>query len=111
VVAGYVLLFTESVSKSPSVYAQLRSRPPVLAVAYTLVPQGIIKTAALLATTDKNNGFNGSKMLKTSHVYAPKPTKGKFMLIIRGQYVVVPLKTEASQHLLLIIPIRCYRYH
>ena len=41
---GYVQLFTENVSKSPSVYAQLRGRPPVLTVSDTLVPHGIIKT-------------------------------------------------------------------
>jgi hypothetical protein len=50
---GYVRLFTENVRKSPSVYARLKGRPPVLAVSDTLVPQGITKTAALTATTDK----------------------------------------------------------
>jgi len=33
------------------------------------------------------------------------------MLSNRGQWVAVLRKFEASQHLLLIIPIRCYRYH
>ena len=50
---GYVQLFAENVRKSPSVYAHLRGRPPVLAVSDTLVPQGIIKTVAPPATTDK----------------------------------------------------------
>jgi hypothetical protein len=47
--------FTESVSKSPSVYAQLWGRTPVMAVSYTLVPQSIIKTVALQAPTDKKS--------------------------------------------------------
>jgi len=51
--AGYVQLFTENVSKSPSVYAQFRGWPPVSAVSHTLVPQGIIKTVAVPATTDE----------------------------------------------------------
>ena len=59
----------------------------------------------------KNNGFKGMKRLKTGHVYAPKPTKREFMLSNRGQWVAVLRKFESSQHLLLIIPIRCYRYH
>ena len=50
---GYVQLFTENVRKSPSVYARLRGRPPVLTVSDTLVPQGIIKTAILPATTNR----------------------------------------------------------
>jgi hypothetical protein len=50
---GYVQLFTENVGKSPSVYAQLRGRPPVLAVSDTLVPRGIIKTGAVPANTGK----------------------------------------------------------
>ena len=50
---GYVRLFTENVGKSPSVYAQLRGRPPVLAVSDTLVPQGIIKTVAVPANAGK----------------------------------------------------------
>ena len=50
---GYVQLFTENVRKSPSVYAQLRGRPPVLAVSDTLVPQNTTKTAILVATTNK----------------------------------------------------------
>ena len=33
------------------------------------------------------------------------------MLSNRGQWVAVLRKFESSQHLLLIIPIRCYRYH
>jgi hypothetical protein len=51
------------------------------------------------------------KRLKTDHVYAPKPIKSEFMLSFRGQRVAVLRKFESSQHLLLIIPIRCYRYH
>ena len=51
------------------------------------------------------------KRLKTGHVYAPKSTKREFMLSFRGQWVAVLRKFESSQHLLLIIPIRCYRYH
>jgi hypothetical protein len=50
---GYVQLFTENVSKSPSVYAQLRGRSPVLTVSDTLVPQGTIKTVALPMPIDK----------------------------------------------------------
>jgi hypothetical protein len=50
---GYVQLFTENVSKSSSVYAQLRCRPPILAVSDTLVPQGVIKTVAVPAITGK----------------------------------------------------------
>jgi hypothetical protein len=50
---GYVQLFTENVRKSPSVYARLRGRPPVLTVSDTLVPRGIIKTAILPATTNR----------------------------------------------------------
>ena len=50
-------------------------------------------------------------MLKIGHVYAPKQTKSEFMLSNSGQWVAVPRKFESSQHLLLIIPIRCYRYH
>ena len=33
------------------------------------------------------------------------------MLSNRCQWVAVLRKFESSQHLLLIIPIRCYRYH
>jgi len=50
---GYVQLFSENVRKSPSVYARLRGRPPVLTVSDTIVPHGTIKTVALPATTDK----------------------------------------------------------
>ena len=50
---GYIQLFTENVGKSPSVYARLRGRPPVLAVSDTLVPQGIIKTVAVPANAGK----------------------------------------------------------
>jgi len=63
---------TENVGKSPSVYARLRGRPPVLAVSDTLVPQGIIKTVAVPANAGKNNGFKRAKRLKTGHVYATK---------------------------------------
>jgi hypothetical protein len=48
----YIQLFTENVRKSPSVYAQLRGRPPILAVSDTLVPHSTIKTVAPPATTD-----------------------------------------------------------
>jgi hypothetical protein len=44
---GYVQLFTENVRKSPSVYARLRGRPPVLAVSDTLVPQGMKKNRSI----------------------------------------------------------------
>ena len=50
-------------------------------------------------------------MLKTGHVYAHQPTKMEFMLSIRDQCVEVPRKIEASQHFLVIIPIRWHRYH
>ena len=50
---GYVQLFAENVRKSPSVYAQLRGRPPVLVVSDTLVPQVVIKTVAVPAITGK----------------------------------------------------------
>jgi hypothetical protein len=50
---GYVRLFTENVRKSPSVYARLRGQPQVSAVLDTIVPQAIIKTAALAGTTNK----------------------------------------------------------
>ncbi len=50
---GYIQFFTENVGKSPSVYARLRGRPPVLAVSDTLVPHGIIKTGAVPANTGK----------------------------------------------------------
>jgi hypothetical protein len=50
---GYIQLFTENVSQSTPVYAQLRGCLPVSAVSDTLVPQGIIKTVAVPATADK----------------------------------------------------------
>ena len=50
---GYVRLFTENVSQSTPVYAQLRGCLSVLAISDTLVPQGITKTVAVLANADK----------------------------------------------------------
>jgi hypothetical protein len=50
---GYVRLFTENVSQSTPVYAQIRGCLSVLAISDTLVPQNTTKTAILVATTNK----------------------------------------------------------
>jgi len=64
---GYVQLFTENVSKSPSVYAQLRGRRPVLTFSDTIQQYGTGKIEKVRAVPTTNRQFYGVENGKNSN--------------------------------------------